>query len=274
MAGEAWPRSRRTSSSAWRPSAPRMAFDSVRRACRRGLQCVRGSTPWRSRPSASLAASRRSKTIGSTRCSSPRPCASARARRPAGSRRGAVVRTPTTRYQAIKEEAAQVKIRLTCVMDSYFPDAGVFRHVRLGVACRPEKSPMPSELLSARRRRWPAIARRQAADRQAKASEPGRCEIQRRHNSLGAASFEVRSMVFPGPLRGVRVRGRGAHRGAFMGIEPPVLGTIPGVSLATQGPDRRRGGRREPLLSAAALVSYAARTRGEPVRQVRLGAAP
>ena len=189
------------------------------------------------------------------------------------------LRTLTRYRQAIKEEAAQVKIRLTCVMDSYLPEyAGVFSDM-FGSASLAvlEKSPMPSELL---RRKAPSLAsdiskaaRRQIG--QAKASELKAAAKSSVGITLGldAASFEVRSMV--SQVRFLEERASEVEERIeelLMGIELLVL-TIPGVSLAQTY--RRRGGRREPLpqrrrarqLRGPELV-------GEPVRAVRLGGRP
>ena len=173
------------------------------------------------------------------------------------------LRTLTRYRQAIKEEAAQVKIRLTCVMDSYFPEyAGVFSDM-FGSASLAvlEKSPMPSELL---RRKAPSLAsdiskaaRRQIG--QAKASELKAAAKSSVGITLGldAASFEVRSMV--SQVRFLEERASEAEERIeelLMGIEPLVL-TIPGVSLATGAQIVAEVGDVSRFRSAAALVSYA-----------------
>ena len=129
----------------------------------------------------------------------------------------------------------------------------------------------------ARRRRWPATsskaARRQigqAKARELKAAAKSSVGITL---GLGAASFEVRSMV--SQVRFLEERASEAEERIeelLMGIEPLVL-TIPGVSLAT-GPSAEVGDvsrfpqrRRARQLRGPELV-------GEPVRAVRLGAAP
>lgn len=173
------------------------------------------------------------------------------------------LRTLTRYRQAIKEEAAQVKIRLTCVMDSYFPEyAGVFSDM-FGSASLAvlEKSPMPSELL---RRKAPSLAsdiskaaRRQIG--QAKASELKAAAKSSVGITLGldAASFEVRSMV--SQVRFLEERASEVEERIeelLMGIEPLVL-TIPGVSLATGAQIVAEVGDVSRFRSAAALVSYA-----------------
>ena len=173
------------------------------------------------------------------------------------------LRTLTRYRQAIKEEAAQVKIRLTCVMDSYFPEyAGVFSDM-FGSASLAvlEKSPMPSELL---RRKAPSLASdiSKAARRQIGQAKASELKAAAKSSvgitlGLGAASFEVRSMV--SQVRFLEERASEAEERIeelLMGIEPLVL-TIPGVSLATGAQIVAEVGDVSRFRSAAALVSYA-----------------
>ena len=173
------------------------------------------------------------------------------------------LRTLTRYRQAIKEEAAQVKTQLTCVMDSYFPErAGVFSNMFGSASLAAlEKSPMPSELL---RRKSPSLAGdiSRAARRPIGPEEASELKAAAKSSvgitpGVGAASFEVRSMV--SQIRFLEERAAGVEgrvEEPLMGIEPLVL-TIPGVSLATGAQIVAEIGDISRFRSAAALVSYA-----------------
>ena len=176
-----------------------------------------------------------------------------------------------------QEEAAQVKIRLTCVMDSYFPSTPAFSptcsarrrlpswrshaHARAAQAQAPS---LASEHLEA--------ARRQIG--QAKASAQGRREIQRRHNPRARRGV-VRYLGdgLPEYFLEERASEVEAHRGAAHGHRAARAPASPacrwrqGVIVAEVGDVSR-------FRSAAALVSYAPELVGEPVRAVRLQGRP
>lgn len=169
-----------------------------------------------------------------------------------------------TRYrQAIREETAQVKTQLICVMDSYFPEyADVFSNM-FGAASLAvlEKSPMPSELI---RRKAPSLADdiSRAARRPIGPEKASELKAVARSSvgirlGVDAASFEVRSMV--SQIRFLEERVAEVEERIeklLMGIEPLVL-TIPGISLATGAQIVAEIGDVSRFRNAAALVSYA-----------------
>ena len=156
------------------------------------------------------------------------------------SRRGAVARTahpPLARRS--RSEAAQVKIRLTCVMTllprvrrRFSPD--MFAHV----VCHPgEVAHAFSELLRhgavAGQRHSKPPGGRSGMGQGVRASRPPRTSVGMDPRlGAGVARGPLDGLPSPFPRGARRVRGRGASRAAFAGIEPLVL-TIPGVSPAT-----------------------------------------
>ena len=251
--------------SAWRPPGT-TGWPCSQMACRRGLQRVRDQPHGgQGRPQAQGQVE--GQTIGSTRCSSPTLCGIGEyVWRPPGwppTRCSRSARSPATARPS-SEEAAQVKIRLTCVMDSFRVRRRFLRHVRLGVACRPGgSSPMPSELLQAQgRRRWPATSRKAARRAIGQAKASGAWGVAAKTSvgitlGLGAASFEVRLMVFQVRFssRSARPRPRSASRScswaSSRSCSPSPACRWRQARIVAEVGDVSR------FRSAAALVSYA-----------------
>ena len=223
-------------------------------ACRRGLQRVRDQPHGgQGRPQAQGQVEGQNPS-GRGAAHRRDPCASASTWRPSWPPTSAVNRTLATRYRQARRRPPRSSIRLTCVMDSLLPEyAGVFSDM-FGSASLAvlEKSPMPSGAAQAQ---GAAAGQRQPEGRQAahRAGQgdraQGRREIQRRHNPRARRRRSRSARWSPRSARGARVRGRGAHRGAAHGHRA-ARAHHPRRVAGDRGPDRRRGGRREPLPAA------------------------
>ena len=133
--------------------------------CSRGLPPRAGSVsdqPWRSRPSASHKGRRSKNDRVDALLIAETLRIGEYVETKLASDEVQSLRTLTRYRQAIKEEAAQVKIRLTCVMDSYFPEYAAFSPTCSARRRLPSwrSRPCPPSCRRKARRRWPATSRR------------------------------------------------------------------------------------------------------------------
>lgn len=169
-----------------------------------------------------------------------------------------------TRYrQSLKEQIAETKTKVICLMDSYFPEyAGLFSDM-FGAASTAllAKSPLPEEIA---RMKTPALAKLLSAASHGRMGEEKASRVKAAaKGSVGirlgqqTAAFEIREYI---ALIGYLEK-KAARADALIGeslgqIEPLVL-TVPGVSVATGAQIVAEIGDVSRFKSAASIVKYA-----------------
>lgn len=169
-----------------------------------------------------------------------------------------------TRYrQSLKEQVAETKTKVVCLMDAYFPEyAGLFSNM-FGSASTAllAKSPLPSEIS---RMQTPALAKllSSASHGRMGAAKAAEVKASAKH-SVGirlaeqTAAYEVREYVaLIGYLEGKVARADREIAAALDAIEPMIL-TIPGVSTATGAQIVAEIGDVSRFKNAASIVKYA-----------------
>lgn len=169
-----------------------------------------------------------------------------------------------TRYrQSLKEQAAEVKTKVICLMDAYFPEyAGLFSDM-FGAASRAllAKSPLPEEIA---RMKTPALARLLSAASRGRMGDAKASQVKAAaRRSVGirlgqrTASFEIKEYLsLIGYLEEKAARAEALIEESLGQIEPLIL-TVPGISVATGAQIVAEIGDVSRFRSAASIVKYA-----------------
>lgn len=191
-----------------------------------------------------------------------------------------------TRYrQGLKEQIAQTKTKVVCLMDAYFPEyAGLFSDM-FGAASTAllSKSPIPADIA---RMRTAALARLLSSASRGRMGEAKAAEVRAAaRRSVGvrlgeaAAAYEIREyLALIAYLEGKVARAEREIASSLESIEPLVL-TIPGVSVALGAQIVAEIGDVSRFRGAASIVKYAGlnsgvsqsgkfEAKGEPITKV------
>ncbi len=191
-----------------------------------------------------------------------------------------------TRYrQGLKEQIAQTKTKVICLMDAYFPEyAGLFSDM-FGAASMSllAKSPLPAEIA---RMKAPALARLLSSASRGRMGEAKAAEVKAAaKRSVGVrlgedtAAYEIKEYLsLIGYLEGKAARADREIGASLKSIEPLVL-TIPGVSVALGAQIVAEIGDVARFKNAASIVKYAGlnsgvsqsgrfEAKGEPITKV------
>ncbi len=191
-----------------------------------------------------------------------------------------------TRYrQGLKEQIAQTKTKVICLMDAYFPEyAGLFSDM-FGAASMSllAKSPLPAEIA---RMKAPALARLLSSASRGRMGEAKAAEVKAAaKRSVGVrlgedtAAYEIKEYLsLIGYLEAKAARAEREIGASLESIEPLVL-TIPGVSVALGAQIVAEIGDVVRFKNAASIVKYAGlnsgvsqsgrfEAKGEPITKV------
>lgn len=169
-----------------------------------------------------------------------------------------------TRYrQSLREQVAETKTKVICLMDAYFPEYAALFSDMFGAASRAllARSPLPEEIS---RMKAPALARllsaashgRMGADKAARVKAAAKRSVGIRLGQQTAA-FEIREYLsLIGYLEEKAARADALIAESLDRIEPLIL-TVPGISVATGAQIVAEIGDVSRFKNAASVVKYA-----------------
>lgn len=169
-----------------------------------------------------------------------------------------------TRYrQSLKEQVAETKTKVICLMDAYFPEyASLFSDMFGAASSAPlAKSPLPEEVS---RMKTPALAKLLSAASRGRMGEGKAAQVKAAaKRSVGielgqqTAAFETREYLsLIDYLEGKAARAESLIAESLERIEPLIL-TVPGVSVATGAQIVAEIGDVSRFKNAASIVKYA-----------------
>lgn len=169
-----------------------------------------------------------------------------------------------TRYrQSLKEQVAETKTKVICLMDAYFPEYASLFSDMFGAASSTllAKSPLPEEIS---RMKTPALAKLLSAASRGRMGEGKAAQVKAvAKRSVGiklgqqTAAFEIREYLsLIDYLEGKAARAESLIAESLEQIEPLIL-TVPGVSVATGAQIVAEIGDVSRFKNAASIVKYA-----------------
>lgn len=169
-----------------------------------------------------------------------------------------------TRYrQSLKEQVAETKTKVICLMDAYFPEYASLFSDMFGAASSAllAKSPLPEEIS---RMKTPALAKLLSAASRGRMGEGKAAQVKAAaKRSVGiklgqqTAAFEIREYLsLIDYLEGKAARAESLIAESLEQIEPLIL-TVPGVSVATGAQIVAEIGDVSRFKNAASIVKYA-----------------
>lgn len=169
-----------------------------------------------------------------------------------------------TRYrQSLKEQVAETKTKVICLMDAYFPEYASLFSDMFGAASSAllAKSPLPEEIS---RMKTPALAKLLSAASRGRMGEGKAAQVKAAaKRSVGiklgqqTAAFEIREYLsLIDYLEGKAARAESLIAESLEQIEPLIL-TAPGVSVATGAQIVAEIGDVSRFKNAASIVKYA-----------------